>query len=56
MTRLELLHTIQDNAELLTLGDAVALVAGRLPTDDKAVIAAWGELTLRLIANAAVGC
>jgi hypothetical protein len=30
MTRLELLHLIQDNQELLTLPDAVALLAGRL--------------------------
>lgn len=30
MTRLELLHTIQANAEALPLADAVSLVAGRL--------------------------
>jgi hypothetical protein len=31
MTRLELLHLIQDNHDLLTFNDAVALLAGRIP-------------------------
>ena len=35
MTRLELLHLIQDKAELLTLPDAFALLSGRLPRSDK---------------------
>lgn len=42
MTRLELLHTIKENAEALTLHDAVMLLAGRLPNDSE-LIAAWDE-------------
>lgn len=42
MTRLELLHTIQENAEELTLHDAVMLLAGRLPNDNE-LIAVWDE-------------
>lgn len=42
MTRLELLHTIQENAEALTLHDAVMLLAGRLPNDSE-LIAVWDE-------------
>jgi hypothetical protein len=55
MTRLELLHTIQDNAELLTLHDAFALLASRLPVADGAVSDAWEELSQALCANAAIG-
>jgi hypothetical protein len=53
MTRLELLHTIQDNASLLTTHDAFALLAGRLPVGDKEVSKAWEELTIALTADAA---
>jgi hypothetical protein len=53
MTRLELLHTIEDNATLLTTYDAFALLAGRLPVGDKAVSKAWEELAIALTANAA---
>jgi hypothetical protein len=35
MTRLELLHLIRDNSELLTLPDTFALLSGRLPRSDK---------------------
>jgi hypothetical protein len=35
MKRLELLHLIQDNADLLTLPDAFVLLSGRLPRSDK---------------------
>ena len=49
MTRLELLHTIQENADQLPLVDAVSLVAGRLP-DDADVHRAWENLTRELIA------
>ena len=42
MTRLELLHTIQENAETLTLHDAVMLLAGRLPNDAE-LLTAWDE-------------
>jgi len=40
MTRLELLHIIQKNAEQLTVYDAFALTASRLP-DDTALRSAW---------------
>lgn len=53
MTRLELLHTIQDNAEQLDMRDAFALLAGRLP-DDERVAAAWEHFSLELITWAAV--
>lgn len=52
MTRLELLHTIQANAELLTTHDAFALLSGRLP-DSPEVRRAWEALALELIAEAA---
>lgn len=52
MTRLELLHLIQDNAELLTTYDAFALLAGRLPASPE-VHRAWETLALELIAEAA---
>jgi hypothetical protein len=55
MTRLELLHTIQENADALTLPDAVALLASRLPQGDADVAAAWEHFTLCLIADAAIG-
>ena len=42
MTRLELLHTIQESADQLTLRDAVMLLAGRLPEDPE-LIAAWDQ-------------
>ena len=45
MTRLELLHTIQDNADQLDMRDAFALMAGRLP-DDERVKAAWEHFSL----------
>jgi hypothetical protein len=53
MTRLELLHTIQDNAEALPLTDAVSLVAGRLGDLGDAwqapeVLAAWERFTKEL--------
>lgn len=52
MTRLELLHTIQDNADQLTTHDAFALLASRLP-GDRAVHEAWHELALALLADRA---
>jgi hypothetical protein len=53
MTRLELLHTIDENASLLTTYDAFALLASRLPVADKAVSKAWEELAIALTADAA---
>ena len=53
MTRLELLHLIQENAELLHRHDAFALLASRLPEDAK-VREAWENLALELTAWAAV--
>ena len=53
MNRLELLHTIDENAELLGTYDAFALLAGRLPVGDEAISKAWEELAIALIANAA---
>jgi hypothetical protein len=53
MTRLELLHTIDENASLLTTYDAFALLAGRLPVDDEAITKAWEKLAIALTANAA---
>lgn len=50
LTRLELLHTIQDNADKLTLNDAFALLSGRLPMDPD-VQEAWHQLTLALISD-----
>jgi hypothetical protein len=44
MTRLELLDTILDNDELLTLQDAFMLLAGRLPVNDPRVSDAWENL------------
>ena len=52
MTRLELLHAIQENADQLALVDAISLVAGRLPNDAD-VHRAWENLTHELIARAA---
>ena len=52
MTRLELIHTIQENADKLTTYDAFALLASRLPADP-AVRAAWDDLALALIADSA---
>jgi len=52
MTRLELLHTIQENADQLPLVDAVSLLAARLPNDAD-VHRAWENLTRELIAWAA---
>ena len=49
MTRLELLHLIQDNADLLTLPDTFALLSGRLPRSDKVRKAAY-SLYLELVA------
>ncbi len=43
MTRLELLHTIQDNGDLLDLNDRFALLAGRLPNSPQ-VRRAWEAL------------
>jgi hypothetical protein len=47
ITRLELLHLIQDNAELLTLSDAVSLLAGRLgrARNYLKVMQSWDEFT-----------
>jgi hypothetical protein len=53
MTRLELLHTVQDNASLLTTYDAFALLSSRLPVGDAAISKAWEELAIALTANAA---
>lgn len=53
MTRLELLHTIQESADQLTTQDAFALLASRLPSDP-AVHEAWHQLALALIADRAV--
>jgi hypothetical protein len=53
MTRLELLHTIQDNAEKLELLDAFSLLASRLPTNDTAVMATWAAFADALAANPA---
>jgi len=53
MNRLELLHTIDENADLLGTYDAFALLAGRLPVGDEAISKAWEELAIALIANAA---
>lgn len=55
MTRLELLHTILENDDLLTRNDAFMLLAGRLPEGDAAVSAAWEALTQALLANDAIG-
>jgi hypothetical protein len=52
MTRLDLLHTIQDNADQLSTHDAFALLASRLPSDP-AVHEAWSQLALALIAERA---
>ena len=49
MTRLELLHLIQENADQLQLVDAFSLLAGRLPQDPD-VHAAWESLALELTA------
>lgn len=51
MTRLELLHLVQENPEALTLHDAFALLAGRLPAGDARISAAWEELARALLAN-----
>jgi hypothetical protein len=50
MNRLELLHTIQENADQLSTHDAFALLASRLPSDP-AVHDAWHQLAAALIAN-----
>jgi hypothetical protein len=52
MTRLELLHAIQENADQLSTHDAFALLASRLPSDP-AVYEAWHQLSLALIAERA---
>lgn len=49
MTRLELLHLIQENADQLQLVDAFSLLAGRLPQDPD-VLTAWESLALELTA------
>ena len=54
MTRLELLHTIQENADQLDWHDAYGLLASRLPADQR-VSDAWENLAAELIAWAAVG-
>jgi len=54
MTRLELLHTILDNDELLSRNDAFMLLAGRLPEGNAAVSAAWEALAQALLANDAI--
>ena len=51
MTRLELLHIIQDNAQLLTTNDAAALLACRLPIPSKDVSEAWENLCIALHSN-----
>lgn len=53
MTRLELLHTIQESAGALSLTDAVSLVAGRLGDlgnswQGPEVLAAWERFTREL--------
>lgn len=47
MTRLELLHTIQDNADRLTMHDAFALLASRLPEDPN-IAEEWYRFSLLL--------
>lgn len=51
MTRLELLHTIQENSELLDVRDRFALLAGSLPATP-AVRYAWEALAAELLAVA----
>ena len=51
--RLALLHQIQDSADLLTLNDRVALLAGALP-DDPLVRQRWEQLASALILSGAV--
>jgi hypothetical protein len=48
MTRLELLHTIQENGELLHLYDRFALLAGDLP-NSPGVRRAWEALAAELL-------
>ena len=48
MTRLELLHTIQENGEVLHLYDRFALLAGSLP-DSPGVRLAWEALANALV-------
>ena len=55
MTRLELLHLIQDNADLLTLPDAFSLLSGRLPDSvevRKAAYSLYLELVTDTVFNA----
>jgi hypothetical protein len=49
LTRLQLMHTIQDNPEKLTLRDAFALLSSRLPVDTD-IQEAWEALAV-LLAN-----
>ena len=52
-SRLALLHQIQDSADLLTLNDRFALLAGALP-DDPLVRQRWEQLASALILAGAV--
>ena len=51
LTRLELLHMIQDDPEKLTLNDTFALLASRLPVDSK-IQQAWEDLAQTLLTSA----
>lgn len=51
MNRLELLHTIQENADCLTLFDFYGLLAGNLPTNDPALLTAWDQFGEILLAH-----
>jgi hypothetical protein len=48
MTRLELLHTIQENSDLLDLNDRFALLASDLP-NSPGVRRAWEALAAELM-------
>ena len=51
LTRLELLHIIQDDPEKLTLNDMFALLASRLPVNSK-IQQAWEDLAQTLLTSA----
>ena len=50
LTRLELLHMIQDDPDKLTLHDTFALLASRLPVDCK-IQQAWEDLAQTLLSS-----
>ena len=51
LTRLELLHIIQENPEKLTLNDAFAMLASRLPRD-RNTQEAWEHLAQAILTGA----